>query len=91
MKKHEKIDLIIADEGLLLTQAQEVTSEERIFSSRVYDDNLDNWTEWSWGQVEEFIAQVKQVENEHEELEEMENEELEEMENEELKEMENEE
>lgn len=57
MKKHEKIDLIIADEGLLLTQAQEVVVEERFFSSRIYDNNLDNWTEWTQEQVEKFIQE----------------------------------
>lgn len=61
MKKHEKIDLIIADEGLLLTQAQEVTSEERIFSSRVYDDNLDNWVEWTREEVEKFMQELEFV------------------------------
>jgi hypothetical protein len=75
MKKHEKIDLIIADEGMLLTQAGEVPVEERIFNSRVYDNNLNNWTEWSQEQVEEFIAQMEQVENEHEEVKEVGNEE----------------
>lgn len=75
MKKHEKIDLIIADEGMLLTQAGEVTPEERIFSSRVYDSNMENWTEWTQEQVEEFIAQMEQVENEHEEVKEVGNEE----------------
>lgn len=57
MKKHDKIDLIIADEGLLLTQAQEVVTEERIFSSRVYDNNLDNWVEWTLKDVEIFIQE----------------------------------
>lgn len=57
MKKHEKIDLIIADKGLLLTQAQEVVAEERFFSSRVYDDNLENWVEWTMEQVENFIQE----------------------------------
>ena len=51
MKKHDKINLIIAAEGMLLTQAKDVASEERIFSSRVYDDNLDNWVEWTLEEV----------------------------------------
>jgi hypothetical protein len=55
MRKHEKIDLIIADEGMLLTQAGEIPVEERIFSSRVYDDNLDNWEEWTKEDAEKFI------------------------------------
>jgi hypothetical protein len=55
MKKHEKIDLIIAGEGLLLTQAQDVVAEERFFSSRVYDGNLENWIEWTIEHVENFI------------------------------------
>lgn len=76
MRKHDKIDfLIIADEGMLLTQAGEVLPKDRIFSSRVYDNNLNNWTEWSQEQVEEFIAQMEQVENEHEEVKEVGNEE----------------
>jgi hypothetical protein len=57
MRKHEKIDLIIADEGMLLTQAGEIPVEERIFSSRVYDKNLDNWTEWTQEQVDRFIEE----------------------------------
>lgn len=57
MKKHDKIDLIIADEGMLLTQAEEVTPDERIFSSRIYDSNLENWTEWSQEQVDKFIEE----------------------------------
>lgn len=57
MKKHEKIDLIIADEGMLLTQTGEVTPEERIFSSRVYDSNMENWTEWTREEVEKFIQE----------------------------------
>lgn len=57
MKKHEKIDLIIADEGMLLAQTGEVTPEERIFSSRVYDSNMENWTEWTREEVEKFIQE----------------------------------
>lgn len=57
MKKHNKIDLIIADEGMLLTQAEEVVPEERIFSSRIYDNNLENWTEWTREQVDKFIEE----------------------------------
>lgn len=58
MKKHDKIDLIIATEGMLLTQAKEVIADERIFSSRVYDDNLDNWVEWTPEQVEVFQKEL---------------------------------
>ena len=58
MKKHEKIDLIIATEGMLLTQAKEVTADERVFSSRVYDSNLENWTEWTKDQVEVFQKEL---------------------------------
>lgn len=57
MKKHEKIDLIIADKGMLLTQAGEVLPEDRIFSSRVYDSNMENWTEWTGEEVEKFIQE----------------------------------
>lgn len=57
MKKHDKIDLIIAAEGMLLTQAEEVSAEERIFSSRIYDSNLENWTEWTQEQVDKFIEE----------------------------------
>ena len=57
MKKHEKIDLIIADKGMLLTQAAEVAPEERVFSSRIYDSNLENWTEWTQEQVDKFIEE----------------------------------
>lgn len=69
MKKHEKIDLIIADEGLLLTQAEEVVSEERIFSSRIYDNNLENWTEWTREQVDKFIEERNRASEEVEEEE----------------------
>ncbi len=51
------IKIVVADEGMLLTQAGEVPVEERIFSSRVYDENLDNWTEWTQEQVNEFIEE----------------------------------
>ena len=58
MKKHDKIDLIIADKGMLLTQAEEVAPEERVFSSRIYDSNLENWTEWTQEQVDKFIEEI---------------------------------
>ena len=57
MRIHETIALLIAGEGLLLTQASEVAPEERIFSSRVYDNNPDNWVEWTQEEVDEFITQ----------------------------------
>ena len=57
MRKHKKIDLIIADEGMLLTQVEEVTLNDRIFSSRVYDSNMENWTEWTQEQVDKFIKE----------------------------------
>lgn len=50
------IKTIVAEEGMLLTQAGEIPAEERIFSSRVYDDNLDNWVEWTLTQVQGFIT-----------------------------------
>lgn len=61
MKKQEKIDLIIADEGMLLTQAAEVAPEERIFSSRIYDNNLNNWTEWTLESVNDFQETIKNL------------------------------
>lgn len=61
MKKHTQIDLIIADEGMLLTQAEEVVTEERVFSSRIYDSNLENWTEWTQEKVDEWIDSTKQI------------------------------
>lgn len=66
MKKHDKIDLIIADKGMLLTQAEEVTPEERIFSSRIYDSNLENWTEWTQEQVDKFIDERNRASEESE-------------------------
>ena len=57
MKKHDKKELIIANEGTLLTQAEEVVPEERVFSSRIYDSNLENWTEWTQEQVDQFIEE----------------------------------
>jgi hypothetical protein len=63
MRKHEKIDLIIADEGMLLTQAGEIPVEERIFSSRVYDKNLDNWTEWTHEEMEQYLNNLDEEEN----------------------------
>ena len=51
------IKTIVADEGMLLTQAGDVPVEERIFSSRVYDENLDNWTEWTQEHVDTFIEE----------------------------------
>ena len=67
MKKHEKIDLIIADEGMLLTQAGEVPVEERMFSSRVYDSNMENWIEWTQEQADKFIEE-RELESEEEEV-----------------------
>lgn len=55
------IKSITADEGMLLTQAVEVPAEERIFSSKVYDDNLDNWTEWTITDAEEFIQKQTEM------------------------------
>ena len=55
------IKTIVAEEGMLLTQAGEVPVEERIFSSSVYDDNLDNWTEWTVKQADEFLTNVEQI------------------------------
>lgn len=55
------IKIVVANEGMLLTQAVEVPMEERIFSSRVYDDNLDNWTEWTQEQVDKFIEERNSV------------------------------
>jgi hypothetical protein len=49
------IKSIVADEGMLLTQSGEIIPEERIFSSRVYGDNLDNWVEWTATDVDKFI------------------------------------
>lgn len=68
MKKHEKIDLVIADEGMLLTQAEEVAPEERVFSSRIYDSNLENWTEWTQEQVDKFIEERDIVQRNEEQL-----------------------
>jgi hypothetical protein len=69
MRKHDKIDfLIIADKGMLLTQAGEVTPEERIFSSRVYDSNMENWTEWTQEQVDKFIEDRNRASEEEEEI-----------------------
>lgn len=48
------IKTIVADKDMLLTQAQEVAQEERIFSSKVYDDNLSNWRECSMEEAEKF-------------------------------------
>ena len=69
MKKHDKIDLIIADEGMLLTQAGEIPVEERRFSSRIYDNNLENWTEWTQEQVDKFIEERNMASEEVEEKE----------------------
>lgn len=57
MRKHNKIELIIADEGKLLTQSSDVSKEDRIFSSRIYDSNMVNWTEWTQEQVDKFIKE----------------------------------
>lgn len=57
MRKHDKIDLILAEDGMLLTQSNDVPKEDRIFSSRVYDSNPDNWTEWTQEQVDKFIEE----------------------------------
>lgn len=51
------IKIVVADEGMLLTQAGEVAPEERVFSSRIYDSNLENWTEWTQEQVDRFVEE----------------------------------
>lgn len=67
MRKHEKIDLILAEDGKLLTQSTEVPSEERVFSSRVYDSDMENWTEWSPEQVDKFIEERNKTREKEEE------------------------
>jgi hypothetical protein len=57
MKKNEALNLLIAEEGMLLTQAVVELPEERIFSSRVYDAQEDNWIEWTQEQVDRFIEE----------------------------------
>ena len=59
------IKTIVAEEGMLLTQAGELPVNERIFSSKVYDENLNNWVEWKTGQVEDFLSELQ---NEGEEI-----------------------
>lgn len=62
------IKVVVADEGMLLTQAGEVPVEERMFSSRVYDENPDNWTEWTQEQVDKFIEERDIVQRNEEQL-----------------------
>lgn len=64
MKRHDKLDLIIADDGLLLTQSKEVMPEDRVFSSRVYDSDTSNWVECSLEYAEQIIAQRNELEQE---------------------------
>lgn len=54
------IKTIISTEGMLLTQSGDVLPEERIFSSKVYDDNPSNWVEWTDEEVENFIQEHKE-------------------------------
>lgn len=54
------IKTIVSAEGMLLTQSGDVLPEERVFSSKVYDDNLSNWAEWTNEEVENFIQEHKE-------------------------------
>lgn len=63
------IKTIIADEGMLLTQAGDVPADERVFSSRIYDSNLENWTEWTQEQVGKFIEEREKTSEEVEDTE----------------------
>lgn len=56
------IKSIVSEPGMLLTQSFEVVPEERIFSSKVYDNNLDNWTEWTRDEVALFLSKYE-IEN----------------------------
>jgi hypothetical protein len=70
MKRHEKIDLMImAEDGKLLTQSADIPADERIFSSRVYDSNMENWTEWTQEQVDKFIKERDKTSEEVEDTE----------------------
>lgn len=69
MRKHEKINVIIADEGMLLTQSENVPIEERFFSSRVYDNDLSNWQECTLEYAEQIIAQRDKIEQGDTEIE----------------------
>lgn len=51
------IKTIVAEEGMLLTQAADIAQENRTFSTKVYDNNLDNWVEWTKEDVETFIQE----------------------------------
>lgn len=55
------IKWIESSEGMLLTQSADVPAIERIFSSKVYDCNPDNWVEWSIEDVDKFIVETKSV------------------------------
>lgn len=72
MKKHDKLDLIIASDGMLLTQASDVEIEKRIFSSRVYTGNENDWEEWSLSKVDEFIKERDKFTEETTEIPELE-------------------
>lgn len=57
------IKTIVSEDGMLLTQAGEVPAEERTFSSKVYDDNLDNWVEWTQDDVNNFLEEYSRNES----------------------------
>lgn len=54
---------------MLLTQAGDVPADERVFSSRIYDSNLENWTEWTQEQVGKFIEEREKTSEEVEDTE----------------------
>lgn len=59
----EIIKHIYSEEGVLLTQSDEVVPEERIFSSKIYDENINNWTEWTLEAVSEFRSKILNTEH----------------------------
>lgn len=58
------IRVIVASEGALLTQANEVPQNERIFSSKVYGEDIENWKECSIEEAEQFIAEREVAQSE---------------------------
>lgn len=67
MRKFKDVDYIVAENGMLLTQAAEVSIENRIFSASVYDKDINNWVECTKEYAKQVIAQRNELEQEHNE------------------------
>lgn len=56
------IKTIVSENGMFLTQSDNVEKNERVFSSKVYGEDMSIWTEWTKEQMDEFLESRKDFE-----------------------------